>query len=63
MLADRLQPGVVAQSQISGHRLTWCRVCATDRAAALTSYESDDDDAYGSFGRPLAHALEFLHTE
>ena len=44
--------------KLSGHRLTDCRVRATDRAAASTSSESGAG-AYGSFERPLACALEF----
>ena len=61
VLADRLQPGVVAL-QLPRHRLTGCRVRATDRAAASSVCETDDD-AFESFERPLARVLEFLHTE
>ena len=61
MLAERLQPCVVALPTLRA-LLTSCRVRATDRAAASTSCESDDS-AYGSFERPLARALDLLHTD
>ena len=60
-MAERFQPGVVALLTLRD-RLTGCRVRATGRTAARTSFENGDG-ADGSFKRPQARALDFLHTE
>ena len=46
--------------QHSGHRLTGCRVRATDRAADTTSCKNGDG-LLGSLKRPQAGAFDFLH--
>ena len=44
------------------HRLTGCRVPATDRAAAKTSYENGGG-VDGGFRRPETRATDFLDVE
>ena len=46
----------------SGHRLTGCRVRASDRAAAITCCENGDA-ANERFKLPQAGALAFLHVD
>ena len=60
-LAGRQYAWLESLCQHSGYPLTGYRVRATDRTAARP-YENCDS-ADGSFKRPQARALDFLHTE